>query len=130
VRLIAPALHAFKGTVSVGASSIFRAQRGCPALPETRPGFSAVFFTHGEHLVPVVRDILPFPGMHPSYGIILSPGRVWSEPGDGGLSRASFPFVITAGEASVGCRGTAAPDADPPVVGVAGLAWSAMAGGL
>jgi hypothetical protein len=90
----APALHVFQGTVSVGASTIFRAQHGCLALPETRPGFSVAFFTHGEHLVPVVRDILRLPG------IILSPGRVWSEPGDGGLSRASFPFVVTDGGAS------------------------------
>jgi CubicO group peptidase (beta-lactamase class C family) len=39
--------------------------------------------------VPVVRDL------GPDSTIILSPGRVWSEPGDGGLSRASFPFVLT-----------------------------------
>ena len=26
--------------------------------------------------------------------MLLSPGRVWSEPGDGGMSRASFPFAI------------------------------------
>jgi hypothetical protein len=30
----------------------------------------------------------------PGTTLILSPGRVWSEPGDGGLSRASFAFVI------------------------------------
>ena len=29
--------------------------------------------------------------------LILSPGRVWSEPGDGGLSRASLPFVLLEG---------------------------------
>jgi Beta-lactamase len=39
--------------------------------------------------VPVVRDILNPPGT-----LILSPGQVWSEPGDGGMSRASFPFVV------------------------------------
>jgi CubicO group peptidase (beta-lactamase class C family) len=27
--------------------------------------------------------------------MIVSPGRIWSEPGDGGFSRASFPFVLT-----------------------------------
>ena len=26
--------------------------------------------------------------------MILSPGKVWSEPGDRGMSRASFPFVL------------------------------------
>ena len=36
-----------------------------------------------------LRDILQPPGT-----IILSPGKVWSEPGDRGMSRASFPFVL------------------------------------
>jgi hypothetical protein len=27
--------------------------------------------------------------------LILSPGQVWSEAGEGGMSRASFPFVLT-----------------------------------
>ncbi|MFP6743894.1 MAG: serine hydrolase, partial [Alphaproteobacteria bacterium] len=29
-----------------------------------------------------------------AWDVILSPGRVWSEAGDGGLSRASFPFIL------------------------------------
>ena len=85
----APALHTFKGTVTVATSTMLRARHGCPGLSETLPGFAVTFFTHGEHLVPAVRDILDPPG------IILSPGRVWSEPGDGGLSRASFPLVVS-----------------------------------
>jgi hypothetical protein len=85
----APALHPFQGRVTVQASSMARGRYGCTGLAETLPGFTVAFFTHGEHLVPVMRDILEPPG------IILSPGRVWSEPGDGGLSRASFPFVLT-----------------------------------
>ncbi len=31
---------------------------------------------------------------HPKWNIILEPGRVWQEAGDGGLSRASFPFAL------------------------------------
>ena len=27
-------------------------------------------------------------------GVIVQPGRVWSEAGDGGWSRASFPFAL------------------------------------
>src|SRR6185503_5736730 len=27
--------------------------------------------------------------------IVVSPGRVWSEPADGGMSRASLPFIVT-----------------------------------
>jgi hypothetical protein len=85
----APALHAFQGAVTVHAATMFRARHGCAGLGELLPGFTVTFFTQGEHLVPVVRDILSPPG------IILSPGRVWSEPGDEGMSRASFPFVLT-----------------------------------
>jgi hypothetical protein len=84
----APALHAFKGTVRVKATTVFKARHGCAGLAETLPEFTAAFFTHGEYLVPVVRDIMQPPG------IILSPGRVWSEPDDQGMSRASFPFVL------------------------------------
>src|SRR5262245_10647171 len=85
----APALHSFRGTLTVEASTMFRARYGCAGSAETLPGFSATFFTQGEYLVPVMRDILQPPGT-----LILSPGRVWSEPGDEGLSRASFPFVL------------------------------------
>ncbi len=54
----APALHAFKGTVTIQTSTMFRGRHGCAGLAEPFPGFTVVFFTHGEHLVPVVRDIL------------------------------------------------------------------------
>jgi hypothetical protein len=84
----AAARHAFRGTVTFGVAPISSASHRCPGLATTPPGFTASFFTHGEHLVPVVRNILDPPGT-----VILSPGRVWSEPGDGGMSRASFPFV-------------------------------------
>jgi hypothetical protein len=85
----APAIHGFKGILTVKAPTMFRARHGCAGLGELLSGFTVAFFTQGEHLVPVVRDIVSPPG------IILSPGRVWSEPGDGGMSRASFPFVLT-----------------------------------
>jgi len=85
----APALHALKGTLTVKAPTMFRARHGSTGVAELLAGFTIAFFTQGEHLVPVARDILRPPG------IILSPGRVWSEPGDGGMSRASFPFVLT-----------------------------------
>jgi hypothetical protein len=71
------------------SSTLFRERHGCPGVAELLLGFSAAFFTEGEYLVPVVRDLVP----HSIF--ILSPGRVWSEAGDGGMSRASFPFVLT-----------------------------------
>jgi hypothetical protein len=85
----APALHALKGILTIKAPTMFRARYGCAGVAEPLLGFSVAFFTHGEHLVPVVSDLAPFTS------IILSPGRMWSEPGDGGMSRASFPFVVT-----------------------------------
>ena len=82
------ARHALRGVLTIAPSPVTIGSRGC-TTPHPMPAFSAAFFTHGEHLVPVVRTILQPPGI-----VILSPGRVWSEPGDGGMSRASFPFVI------------------------------------
>lgn len=57
------------------------------------PTFSARFFTHGGHLVPIERGIL-CPSERHYWCVILSPGRVWSERADHGMSRASFPFVL------------------------------------
>jgi hypothetical protein len=59
------------------------------------PGFSVRFFTYKDYLIPVNQGLLEAEGRHKAWDIILSPGRVWSEPGDHGMSRASFPFVIT-----------------------------------
>jgi hypothetical protein len=89
VSAAAPALHPFQGTLTVQSPTLLRSRHGCTGIAEPLLGFSVAFFTEGEHLVPVVRDLAPLST------IILSPGRVWSEPGDGGLSRASFPFVLT-----------------------------------
>ena len=84
---VAPARHALRGVLTVPPFTAVATHLGCDARPQEIPGFSVAFFTDGDQLVPVLRDVIP--GAH----IILSRGRVWSEPGDGGLSRASFPFV-------------------------------------
>jgi hypothetical protein len=83
------AQHTLHGTLSIAASAISGSSRGCSSLPTPFPGFTVAFFTSGDHLVPVVRDFAP-----PGGTLIISPGRVWSEPGDAGLSRAAFPFVV------------------------------------
>jgi hypothetical protein len=64
---------------------LFRVRHGGAGIAEPLLAFLVAFFTEGEPLVSVVRDLVP-----PST-IILSPGRVWPESGDGGLSRAAFP---------------------------------------
>ena len=69
------------------------------------PAFSVQFFTYQDYLIPVNQGIIPSIEGESYWSIILSPGKVWSEPGDGGLSRASFPFVLvtwSSGEAHNG----------------------------
>ncbi len=67
-----------------------------PAGRSIFPGFSAEFFTYQDYLVPADRGLLSAQGENSDYRIILSPGQVWAEPGDGGMSRAAFPFVLAA----------------------------------
>jgi len=89
VGAAAPPRHALRGVLTIPAFSVTPTRMGCPARPGTQKGFTVAFFTDGDRVVPVIRDIVP------DANIILSPGRVWSEPGDGGLSRASFPLPLS-----------------------------------
>ena len=59
------------------------------------PGVGLRFVSHGEYLLPVERGILNSPDGQSYWQIQVSPGRVWSERGDNGMSRASFPFFLT-----------------------------------
>ncbi len=82
----AAAHHELVGTLEVTGEGALTDRTGWP-------NFEATFFTHKGRLVPTERDII-----HSDFGdwsVILSEGRVWSEPGDEGWSRASFPFVLT-----------------------------------
>ena len=56
------------------------------------PAVSVQLFSHRGHLLPAVRDIVRTKWSR--WNVIFSPGRVWSEPGDQGYSRASFPFTL------------------------------------
>ncbi len=87
-----PALHAVEGRLTVERWPL---QISTPELRGYRyfPGFSVDFFTHDGHLVPITRSLITRPEAD-SWSLILSPGRIWSEPGDEGRSRASFPFVL------------------------------------
>jgi CubicO group peptidase (beta-lactamase class C family) len=82
----ADALHELSGVFTVPETHIFSVDGGFPS-------FSAEFFVYKGYLVPVQRDIIP--GNTGKWNIILSPGRVWSDPADDGWSRASLPFVLT-----------------------------------
>jgi hypothetical protein len=87
-----PARHSLHGTLTIPALKLSSAHDGCAGLASPSPAFTIEFFTHGDHLVPAIRTII-WSSDH-RFGIVLSPGRIWSEPGDHDLSRASFPFAI------------------------------------
>lgn len=59
------------------------------------PGVALQFVSHGKYLVPLERNIIEPPGSDSYWHIHAAPGRVWSENGDRGKSRASFPFFLT-----------------------------------
>jgi len=56
------------------------------------PAFSFEFVQNGSYLIPA-RQGLIFTG-DPSWNYIIGPGRMWSENGDLGYTRASFPFAL------------------------------------
>jgi hypothetical protein len=90
-----PALHAFSGMLTIASTKMsYRhiwtmAKRNFGSFPALK----ANFFTYQDHLVPVERNRLLESEKSP-WNIILAPGRIWSEPGDNGYSRASFPFTL------------------------------------
>lgn len=98
----APAKAPFAGTLVIEPTSMQME----PALDNASvmgrdatmfPGVELEFFSHDGELVPVVRDVItPQDDMAKNsfWQIIVQPGRVWSEPGDDGWSRASFPFAL------------------------------------
>lgn len=56
------------------------------------PRFSVTLVQHGSSLIPTVRG-LTYTGSR-VYNLIVSPGRAWSEKGDGGMTRAALPFAL------------------------------------
>ena len=90
-----PALHEFSGTLAIASTKM--TYRYLWVTRNTNfgsfPALKANFFTYQDHLVPVERNRLLESEKSP-WNITLAPGRIWSEPGDNGYSRASFPFTL------------------------------------
>ncbi|HEY45368.1 MAG TPA: beta-lactamase family protein [Anaerolineae bacterium] len=104
------ALHELEGILTVPEFKMFDTVPDDQVLRASLgyfPGFSAEFFTHGDNLVPVQREVLLSPGEKSFWKIILSPGNVWSELGDDGMSRASFPFILVAEDSNETHNGVA-----------------------
>ena len=89
-----PARHEFAGTLTFAPTPMHLSDKLTP-WQGWFPGVSVRFISHRGYLIPVERDIVRSKGAHTRWGIVFSPGRVWSEPSDGEWSRASFPFVLT-----------------------------------
>jgi hypothetical protein len=65
--------------------------------PKLFPGVALPFFTDKGDLVPFTQDVIRYGSAnqgHSYWDIIVQPGRVWSQPNDGGWSRAGFPFAL------------------------------------
>jgi CubicO group peptidase (beta-lactamase class C family) len=90
-----PALHEFSGTLAIASTKMFYRHIWMMGSANFGPfpEFKANFFTYQDHLVPVERNKL-LKSEKSTWNIILAPGRIWSEPGDDGYSRASFPFTL------------------------------------
>lgn len=88
----APAAHPFSGTLAVGAVRMAASDREASGR-YILPPFATRFVTIDDVLLPLQREIIRGNG-DDEWDVILSPGRVWSEPGDRGMSRASFPFTL------------------------------------
>lgn len=56
------------------------------------PPLDITLVQSGDRLLPAERSLLLT--NHPHWDYILTPGRVWQEPGDGDWSRASLPFAL------------------------------------
>ena len=86
------ALHGFMGTLDISATTM-SVSSGETTGRTTFPRVSVQFMTIGDTLFPLDRNVIPG-GRQDTWDIILSPGKVWSEPTDQGMSRASFPFTL------------------------------------
>ena len=65
--------------------------------PHLFPGVAISFFTDKGDLVPFTQDVIRYASNNQGrsyWDVIVQPGRVWSQPDDGGWSRAGFPFAL------------------------------------
>ena len=89
-----PAHEAFAGTIAVRAVKILgyraggRPRYGFGEIPDLEIGL----VSHGKTLIPMEPGFLE--SGDSDWAVLVGPGRVWSEQGDGGYSRASFPFTL------------------------------------
>ena len=92
-----PAAHIFEGRLELFGekeNDHIKVLRGeLPPEYTYLPEFDFEFVQDNGRLIPVRRGNLI--ADHPTWNIILEPGRVWQESSDSGFSRASLPFALT-----------------------------------
>ncbi|MFQ6007153.1 MAG: serine hydrolase [Woeseia sp.] len=88
----AAALHQFSGTLGITADSM-SVSAGETTGRVFFPAIAVQYISVGDVLLPLERDVIRR-GTAGAWDIILSPGKIWSESNDQGLSRASFPFTF------------------------------------
>lgn len=98
-----PAKHEFVGTLLLQELEMgtdpakFFSREVLGKDPKIFPAVKLAFFTVNGDLVPVSQDVIRYGSTKEGrsyWDVIIQPGRVWSEPGDGRWSRASFPFAL------------------------------------
>jgi len=87
-------LH-LSGTLLQGDKERLGAPFVMPGSPLRFPAVTLAFSSTDGELVPHHRGLDRRPDPESYWDIMVGPGRVWSEPGDGGLSRAAFPFQLS-----------------------------------
>ncbi|MDH6233178.1 CubicO group peptidase (beta-lactamase class C family) [Mesorhizobium soli] len=93
----------FAGTITLSETTMatepakFKADKVLGKNPTIFPAAILSFVTHEGDLVPITQDIQRYGSTtkgNSYWDILVQPGKVWSEPGDDGWSRASFPFAL------------------------------------
>lgn len=97
------ATEPFSGTLKIGEAAMqtvpqkFIRRRVLGRDPRVFPSAELGFFTVGADLVPVTQDVIRSGSTRRGksfWDLIVQPGRIWSELGDAGWSRAAFPFAL------------------------------------
>ena len=95
----APAKHELSGMIQFSEQTMVTTHPDATWLGSGQtifPSFTLPVISADGHLIPLTREII-YSGavLNSHWNVIVSPGKVWSEAGDGDFSRASFPFVLT-----------------------------------
>jgi len=96
-----PAHHTLEGTLALESAVLSASDKRLAEAfvlggdPRRFPALEFTVTTCDGELLPAVRTLIRKPDPDSYWDVMVGPGRVWSEPGDGGMSRAAFPFQLS-----------------------------------